>query len=218
MPDDTKRADDERWARAQAVLDKVDDEGARIQQRRIKRRFIGLFVGLMVVLFVLGLVLALLLVHADESSDDRDTASVGQGLVGLGVIVAGLAIGAVGLFKLRGSGQLGGRWGAPTAMLTRRQRKSLARQVRGKESVDRQHLAITRDLAERILANRWLLLTFAGLSLSQAGGVIQDPSWSRFTLFALIAVLYAFASLSMLRFARQAERFLAANPMERGDQ
>jgi hypothetical protein len=206
--------DDRRWAEAEAILDNSQDETVRNGIRRRRSRMIALMVGVLVLCTVLGAVAGWLVA---DRAPDADAASHSSGplwveITGLTVAVLGLLVGAYGIVQLVRAGQWGGRWKAPTSVLSRQQKRELRRQVTGAAPVDAAHLRLARDLARRTSRSRSQMWTLGSTGLLQLGLTLAAPSGRRFVFLGLLVLMLGTSAVMLERDVRRARRFLLQNP------
>jgi hypothetical protein len=205
--------DERRWAEADSILHRTPTPSARARVRGRRR---VLVLGLFGVSLLGALVGATAAAHSgrhlDASGPRTWQVVVGTGCVGLAVAAVGWP--AVGQFRSR---LWGGAWRAPTAALTRRQRKELYAQVRGQRPADPARLPLSRDLARRLVLQRRTIALYAGLLLLWVGQTITFPDLFHLAGLGGYLVLCGVASAWTLREARRARRFLETTPSTGGD-
>lgn len=209
---DVEEGDEERWAEAEAILAGKPSADAQRRGRRLRNRLLLSLVGLVVVALALGLLLALL--FPGHHHQHRSSGSTGWlAVTGLVVTGCGLLVEIVALVKMARSRQWGAAWRSPLMALTRRQRRSLAQQVRGKRPVDPARLALTRYTAERWEGQSPLIfLVFVGAGLIGAGNVLITPNAYHYGLAGYWVVLVVLMFVVWGRQRRQARRFLQEHP------
>ena len=206
--------DENRWAEAQRIVDGLPSEVLEARVRRTRRLTVLLVLALVILSVAAGL--AAVAWFGDEPDVQRDeplwqdVASVALTFVALVAIV----VGVVG--QWRAHRRLGGLR-SPLMVLHRRQQQRLLHQLRGTVPVDPAHVPLVRHLAERLAAQRWLLIGQLGLLLSFVGQLIGSPSAWRLGLVVLFALGIAVVLPLVLRNERQAHRFLAEHPPQRAD-
>jgi hypothetical protein len=203
--------DEDRWAQAQSILDDQPTQEADRRLRRFRRSVWLRIGGALVVAAAVGVLVGVLAVGSDGSVDGVDVPAW-QEVSGLVVQGVGVVVEIVGFVVMRRAGMFGrGRWSVPGAVLTRRQRTSLLRQVQGRQPVDPRRLSLVRDAARRMVVARAQLLLLVGILAIQVGQAVSSPSTWRFVLAAALVVLYVRLLAQLEGNARRAERFLAAH-------
>jgi MFS family permease len=197
---DARATDDAQWSDEEPGP--TPDPAATARRRHRDR--VGTAVVIGVSLLVAAAILVAGLPDVDVRSPRELTAVV---LIFIGLVLVGTGFGT-GLLKRR---RLGGPRDA-TLLLDRAQRMDLLDQIRGQRPVDPTRLAVARNLAERLVHQRWLALGFAGLLLSQIGQVLTAPSVSRAWIATGVAVVLGAACVFAAWGARRGQRFLAAHP------
>jgi len=201
--------DEERWAQAESILAKNPTPSAEARVRRV-RTMLWLFVaGMLVLGLAVGVLAVVLFGHGRHRAAE---VPAWQEITGLAVQLAGVVIEIAGIVILRRRRQWGARWRAPTAVLTRAQRRSLVRQVRGRIPAEPARLRLTRDLAGRLLDQRGVLVLYVGIAIVNVGQTILHPTAFRIGLTVVLLVLYAVVIPLGRRQRRQAQRFLAEHP------
>lgn len=200
--------DEQRWADAKAVLrhDLRGPTGVRVRRRR--RRITGLLLaGPLLGGVVAGLIGGLVGEHQRHPAHHVALpvwrTGLGIGLDALGLL---LAIASV-VLVLRGN-PWKASWRSPLFQLSRAQRKSLARQVRGQQPVEPEHLPLARHLAERMVFQRRLLLLFPALLVMWVGQTVMAVDLVHLALVGAYVVLVGVGTTSALRSASRGERFL----------
>lgn len=201
------QTDDERWAEAISILDRTPTPSATARQRTRRRTIWLTILGIGLVSGAIGAVVGGLAASSGDFLGVSEPATW-QWVVGLALFGTGLIGCIAALVSLIRAGQWGSPWRAPTAVLTRQQRKHLLRQVRGQRPVDPAHLALTLDLARRLVLQRRTALLMGSLLLLWAGQVIVVPDVLRLGLLGFLVVIVAVAVPQLLRDAGRAQRFL----------
>jgi hypothetical protein len=204
-------ADEERWAQARALLEGAADASVQQRTRRLRRRIVGVGVALVLAAGVMGVLFGLY--GPDDVGTRPPEVSTARQATGLVIIFAGL--GLLGFFVVKGLRMqrgLGGFQG-PTAVLTRAQQRQLLAQVRGRRDADPAHLPLARNLAERMLVQRWLVIglvvCFGAMTVGQW---ISTTALPQLLLTTAAAILFGVACAFAIRDARRARAFLAAHP------
>jgi hypothetical protein len=201
--------DEERWAQAESILANNPTPSAEARTRRVRTMVWLSVVGVVVLSAAVGVLAAVLFRHGHHRPSH---VPAWQEITGLTVQMAGVAVEIAGFVILHRRRQWGARWRTPTAVLTRVQRRSLVRQVRGRIPADPSRLPLTRDLAGRLVDQRGLVVLFVGIAILNVGQTILHPSPFRIGLTAVIVGVYAACIPLMRRQRRQAQRFLAEHP------
>jgi hypothetical protein len=204
--------DEERWAEARELLTGSPSPEAETRMRR-RRRLLWISLGGLVVLAAAaGLVAGLLAPHHRSSSSSGGSTALALVLYGLG-----LGLEVTGLVVLVRSGGLRTNLTSPTSVLSRHQRRSLLRQVNGRQPADPASLPLARDLARRLSAQfRALPLVFSGLAFTGAGRLAGHPTAVQIGIESVSIVLLTAAAGFGVRQSRQAHRFLAEHPAPPG--
>jgi hypothetical protein len=163
---------------------------------------------------VLGVAVALLIAVLVAARSDGDGPDVGGAQEALGLVVsgAGLLLEIAGLVLSWRSGMFRGAFRQPGMVLTRRQQRELAAQVRGRAPVDRRRLPLARDLARRVIGQRRFLVFLSGVAVLQVGQAISAPASWRVWSSAGLLVLYLVGGVLGFRDARRARAFLDQHP------
>ena len=205
--------DDERWADAQSLLDRAPTPGAEQRLRRHRTVAWSLVAGGLVVAAAVGLLIGVLVSDDGSSGPDvpawRDVAS-------LVVVVVGMVVEIVGVVVAVRAGLFRNVWRQPALVLTRAQRRSLLRQVRGKDPVDPARLPLARGLATQLALQTAMVGVYVGLVVMQIGQAIGSPSTARLAFATGLVVLYVVVLVLLRRQARQAQRFLDQHPEPAG--
>ena len=203
-------SDEQRWADAESILDGVPTEEARRRLRRFRRTVLALVVGLAVVGGVLGGIVGAAGAHRSRPTPDpawgwQQTVGLVLGLVGMVVVVVVLVV------QWR-SGRLRFAWNNPALVLTRRQRKQLSAEIRGRRPAGPRHLRVARALAAHGGSPGLLTALFAGLLLLLVGPALLTPSGGRWLYTGAMCVAYTALMGFAVRSSRQVQRFLAEHP------
>ena len=206
------RTDEARWTQAESILVRQPTEEAR---RRLKRRRtqLWLFVAAITAL-ALGVGALLVVVLSGSGALDAAEPPTWATVVGFVVSSVGIVVDVVGLVILVRRGRWGQAWRAPTAVLSRQQRRHVMDQIRGRQPRRIHRLPLARDLAERLADQRGTAVLIAGIVLINVGNTLLTPSVFRLWLTAAVLVIYAIGGVFLLRQVRLARRFLDAHPEE----
>ena len=209
--DATARDDERRWEEAGALLGNPQDEAILQGVRRRRRRMWWLFGAVMTGTLVVALLVGFLIAAGDEGAGDESSSGpLWLSIVGLTCTAVGLLIIVTYLIKGRRAGLF--RLG-PLSVLSHSQRRSLRRQMLGKEPLQPVHLPLLRYLADRMARQRnSALLLPIGLMLQQLGGFLSSPSRWRAGFVVALTLLFLAAGVQLQREWRRAERFLAEHP------
>lgn len=189
--------------------------GAVLQHRihvSARNRTLLFIVAAMLTLTALGAAIGFWVSERQDTSDAAPASSTDPrwvDVLGLTCSVVGLVLIIVGSVQLWRTKQFGGRWRAPTAALTRAQRRDLRRQVLGRAPVQPARLPLLRDLAQRMTKQRPLIVGLTGVLFTQVGGAVDSPSRWRVAFVIAIGVLYTVVGVQIMRDARRAQKFLA---------
>ena len=208
----TASQDDEaRWAQAQSLLDRVPDESAEQRMRHVRRLRWLLVVALLVVTTALALAIAFVVIDRYALGTDEDVPT-NRAVVGIVVGAVGVVIAAVGLVvQIRAMRRVRG-WRSPLYVLTRRQRKQLLAQMRGRAFVRDERVALVRHLAELLLTQRLALVAQSGLLLMFIGQWIMQPTTWRLVIVGIFGTAVLVASMLFQREAQRARAFLDEHP------
>ncbi|MGZ4509659.1 MAG: hypothetical protein ACXVX0_20640 [Blastococcus sp.] len=201
--------DEERWAQAESILANNPTPSAEARIRRVRTMLWLFVVGMLVLGLAVGVLAVVLFGHGRHRAS---SVPAWQEITGLAVQLTGTVIEIVGIVTLRRRRQWGTRWRAPTAVLTRAQRRSLVRQVRGRIPAEPARLPLTRDLAGRLVDQRGLLVLYVGIAIVNVGQTIVHPTAFRVGLTVVVLVVYGVVIPLMRREQRRARRFLAEHP------
>jgi hypothetical protein len=150
---------------------------------------------------------------AARHAGDVDAAGL-QLVLGMVVLGAGVVLEVVGLVVVFRGGRWRRAWRAPTMVLTRRQRRQLLGQVRGRAPADPARLPLARDLAGRLVDQLRLVVVFTGIAVLQVGQAIITPETWRVLTSSGLVLLYAYGGVLTGREARRARRFLERHPAQ----
>ncbi|MEY9951004.1 hypothetical protein [Leifsonia sp. EB34] len=194
-----------RWRAADELAQGVADDGLGRRRGRVLAWVLGLFVASWLAGFVLAFALPRPAHHATSG--------------GMGVReFAGLTLSAIG-FLVALIGFIWGvrtkhyitRWRAVTSPLSRRERKSVMKQIRGRRPMDSEHadtiVAAARQLRRASLGTAPL---YAGLSLMVLGFVVSATVLVSLILCLISLALFAAAGVQLLVYYRQMGAFLEA--------
>ncbi|MGY2075634.1 MULTISPECIES: hypothetical protein [unclassified Blastococcus] len=201
--------DAERWAEARRILDGLPSEALEARVRRGRRLVVLLVAGLLVLCVAIAFAVAAW--AGDEPSATEDE-PLGQEIAAVVAATSAwvlVAVGAIG--QWRATRRLGGLR-SPLTVLDRRQQKLLLQELRGSVPVDPTHVPLVRHLAERLTAQRWLLILQLGLLLMFVGQFVGSPSPWRLGLVVVMALGMAVLLPLVLRNERRARRFLVEHP------
>jgi len=209
----TADTDEDRWAEAQSLLDGVPTESADRRLPRARRLTLLIVAAVVVVSAALALVALAWFGDGlpDGGSDDGPLWRQVAGLVVSGLAVVVLAV--VLVVQWRGNRRRRA-WRSPLLVLSRRQRKDLLAQVRGRAEVVPERLPLARHLAETLVDQRIAVALYLGLLLLYSGQLLTlQTSW-----WTVLGVGYAVAGAvflpNVVRNARRAQTFLDAHPAE----
>lgn len=203
--------DEDRWARAQSVLDGVPTDSTERLLRAARRRRLLLVAGLVLAGSALVLFLALLLLP--DSLGEHVQVPTWRAVVGLSISGTGLLLMVAALIVQFRMMRPLNAWRGSMNVLTRQQRKDLLRQVRGKAPVPPDRIGLARHLAQLLLIQRFAVLPHVGLGVNFLGQWIADPvAWrlvqTAVFAFALvvIGILFRYESVRMRRFLAEHAR------------
>ena len=206
--------EDPRWAQADALLAGSKDQEVLERARRRRNQTLLLIFTAMLTLTALGAAIGYWVAGQQDTNDTAPAASADPRWVEVlswTCSALGLALIIVGGVQLWRRKLLGGRWRAPTAALSRRQRRDLRRQVLGRAPLQPARLPLLRDLAQRMTKQPSLIIGFAGALLTQVGPAVGSSSRWRLLFVLTIGVLYIVAAVQIMRDARRAHKFLTTH-------
>ncbi|MGY1669534.1 hypothetical protein [Geodermatophilus sp. SYSU D00710] len=201
--------DEQRWAQALALLDRLPTEAGEQRLRRWRRRRIWTLLALLLASVAVIVIVTVLLggVSSPVSAVPR-----WQQIAGFSVASAGLVLQLTGVVAAVRSTRRVRAWNSPLAVLTAGQRKELAAAVRGRRSIAPDRLPLARLLAEQLLVSRTSVVANAGLEVLFIGQWIADPATWRAVIAVGYGVLLAIVWPFLRRDIRAAQRFLLAHP------
>ncbi|MEU2351207.1 hypothetical protein [Modestobacter sp. NPDC049651] len=195
-----ERSDGERWADAEATLDRyplADADDWRVSARKADR---WLAVALPFAAGAVAVWAAGVRADGDPTTGWKAAAVV---LTVAGFVVQFAGIRASWLYSRREK---------PLAVLARRQRRELRDQVRGRVPLRSEHLRLVRWQAEQqALATATLVQSLGCLVWLLAQGAIDDDVWLRVLRGACVLVMLGAGGCTLL-VTRRARRFLSGLP------
>jgi len=199
-----------RWADAESLLTDEPTEAARRRVRRTLRMRIGLVVA---ALLVVVAVVAVMAVLSDDGSRARPPDEPAAGAdIWLVLALVGLVLTLAGAVLTWRSTRVPNGWGNPLFALRGAERRELLAQIGGRRPVDPARLPLARDLATRVIGQRWMVLILAGQSLNVLGLWLAAPTTPKAVLAVAALPLLAGGWTYAEWAARRARRFLAAHP------
>lgn len=198
---------EERWAAAARLADGRTDE--RLPRRRA--RAVAWIVVLVVVLALVGFGVGWFLPTSVADSDGSDPSTL-RLVVQLGLLLLGILVGAFGFAWARRTGRWVTRWQAVRSPLSRREQRSVQRQIAGSEPLDEAHRDVVVAIAEQ---NQRATLggvpIYAAVALFAASTAVSTDTWSIRLLESVVVVglIAVFGWLAVLY--RRTGRFLAAH-------
>jgi hypothetical protein len=209
----TERADAQRWADAESIVDGEPSEFAVAQLRRYRRRLRLLLWSLagFALLTIGGLVVFIALGPHHHSAAAHSRVPVWQEVVGLSTQGAGLVVLAIGFVGHVRSGGWSAAWRSPALVLTRAQRRELSAQIRGRAPIEPDRVRIARhvtELAAGPRTRRFNTCLLIGLVLEVSGQLIATPSIFRVVYTGVALVGYAIAVVVVVGRQRQMRAFL----------
>ena len=199
--------DEERWEQALSIARGTPSPPALDRQRRSRRNLLVWGSVLVVVCVAAGAVAGFLFGGSDSPRGDDDGWRLLPEPWSLVAFVVGLGLEVTGFVLLVRAGQWGARWKTAVSVLTRAQRRSVLRQMRGRAPVVPEQLPVVVDLARRVVLMDRLLLVFAGLVVLQTGNIGDEPVWL-LVLLLLGVVAVTVGAVALLVERRRALRFL----------
>jgi MFS family permease len=211
----TSQTDEDRWAQAQSLLERRPTEAAEQRLTRWRRNRLLFLSGFTVAGLALGLVVVLL-VGGDVGGDDVDPPSW-QLVTGLVISGAGCVLALTALVAVLKANRRLRVWGNPLAPLTRRQRKQLVAQVRGRSAAEPDRLPLARHMAELLVHQQLVWVTQLSMLVLWAGNWIADPTWWRLAPVVGFGALALTGGYFVRRDVTRARRFLETHPAPEGD-
>ncbi|WP_324276652.1 hypothetical protein [Blastococcus brunescens] len=203
--------DEDDWARARAVLDRLPPEPADKRRRRLRlqRRLVVLAVlvagfSVVTVLLLAVVDLASLRAHADPPPW-RIAAGIAMQVVGLVGMISVLVVHSGAVRHTRG-------WSRPLHWLTRQEHKGLLRQARGQEPLTPEDLALVRHAALLQLVRPAPLASPSALLLLFVGQYTAAPDTVRLVLVLGMAACVVAAVVHVRKDTRRLRRFLDEHP------
>ncbi|MET3564816.1 MFS family permease [Leifsonia sp. 563] len=208
----TRIEENDRWAAAERLA------AGEVDERLMHRRGTTLLwiVVLVLVGVVTGMLFALLLPSRPEHTD----AAVIQSHVLIGWSISGLgfAVAVVAFVWGRRTGHYIPRWRAVLSPLSREERKSAVRQLRGKEALDTRHATVIVAAARQSQRATWGYVPLVvALTLMAVGSAISSGIFWATWLFAAAVVLFAASGIVSLIRYREVAAFLNAHEGTLGD-
>jgi hypothetical protein len=136
---------DARWAAAASLADGVADSGVQ-KRRRVTFLWLG---ALIVVSLALGFALALWLLPDGGGTSSSESSDEARLIVSIVVGGIGAVLGVGGFIWARRTGRYITRWSAVISPLNMQEKKSVRKQLAGKESVDEMHLSTILAIARQ---------------------------------------------------------------------
>ncbi|MEN2739246.1 hypothetical protein ABCS02_15755 [Microbacterium sp. X-17] len=194
-----------RWHAADELAQGVADDGLGRRRRRVPAWILGLLVAS----WLLGIVLAFALPRPAHHASGEGVSV--RAVAGLALSAVGFLVALVGFVWGVRTHHYVTRWRAVTSPLTRRERKAVMKQLRGKRTLDPEH-ADTIVAAGRQLRRATLGIAplYAGLSLMVLGFAIGTTLLIPLILCVVSLVLFAVAGIQLLVYYRQLGAFLEA--------
>lgn len=177
-----------------------------LQRRKITmiRARILLVLGCMVVGAAIGFASS----HPGATTSRGWSVAHWRAVAGPALLNAGLLLETVVVVARFRSGQFKAGWRSPSLVLSRRQRRQLLRQIRGKGDVDQVMLPVSRRLAVLVRNQRSMIGLFIALPMIFLGQALPHNVPLRWWLAILMSVAYAALTVPILRDSRLAEKFL----------
>ena len=202
---DPKNDSTSRWAAAAQLAEGVTDDGYQKRRTRIILQVSALIVGS----WIVGVVIALGLIPKTGSHHSGSGGPTDQQLIAQIVFVAlGCVVGIGGFIWAKRTGHYITRWRAVASPLTRREKKSVRRQISGKEPVERDHLPVIVAIANQ---NRRATLGIAPLYFGMTLFAIATAVASNFFFIKLLelvaSLLFVIAAVQLTVLYRRAGRF-----------
>jgi hypothetical protein len=208
-PADTVPANSERWTAAARLADGLTDDGALRRRTRVL-----ILVGtLVLVSWAAGVGLALILPatgHGDRTSDTSNE----RLLVQVALLALGLIVGGVGFAWAYRTGHYITRWRFVSSPLSRAEKRSVQRQIAGKEPLAAEHASVVAAVAAQSRrATLGIAPIYAAMMLfAVSTAVSTDVLYLRLLEVAVSACFIAvFVQLAVMY--RRSGRFLALHQL-----
>lgn len=199
----------DRWHLAEQIGNgQAQDEVRRIFRRRMQ--FVVTLIGVLVVAAVIA-GLAAAGHHSANRNHHHPIALWRTILAGL-LLIGGLAVEVWGLLRYRRSRLSVSNRTSPLLALRRREARQVLRQVQGRRPLEPGHVAVARNVAQRLVRQHQLQYLYLGLVAILLGNAVQSTSVSRLGLAVALILLYVGLYAWLSRLVRRATQFLAEHP------
>ena len=186
-------------------------EWAQQKMRRLRRLILAIPIGAAVLGGVIGGLVGTAASRRGHQAYHADPTGWHVG-VGLGLSAVGLVTVLTGVVLLWRSTGWQPIWRTPMVVLTRRQRRQLSKEVRGRSAAHPRHGRIAQYLARRIVDQRGLVPLLVGAMIMFLGLLLATPSLWRLIYTLVILLTETAAAVSVIRVRRQARNFLEQEP------
>jgi len=207
----TRIGEDDRWAAAERLAAGEVDPGLR----RRRGSLLLWIVVLVLASGAVGIVIGLLL----PSRPERPSAGVQEHVfIGWAISALGFAVALVTFVWGRRTGHYIPRWRGVLSPLSRGERKSAVRQLRGKDELDAQHATVIVAAARQAQRATWgYVPLLIALTLMTVGSAISSRVfWSTWLLAAAVVLFAVSGIVSLIRY-REVAAFLDAHEGTPGD-
>jgi len=194
-----------RWAAAEDLARGETDEG--LPKRR--NRLIGQIAVLLTASWLTGIVLALVFLPDGGSTRADAGPRSGQLIAQFAILVLGLLVGIVGFVWAKRSGHYVTRWRAVASPLSRQERKSVRRQITGKDAPNHDRLFVLVAAAKQ--SRRAVLGVaplYAALLLITVSTAIGANALFLTILELGVSVLFVVAAMQMVIYYRRMGTFI----------
>jgi hypothetical protein len=202
-----------RWAAAADLADGVTDDGLQKRRARILIQIGALAVGS----WITGLVIAILFIPRGSSADATRTSTMEtqQLLAQLIFVGLGLFVGIAGFVWGKRTGHYITRWRAVASPLNRTEKKSIRRQISGKDQPDREHLGVVVAVArQNRRATLGITPIYAAMVLLAIGTAIgSDDIFVKF-LELVVSLMIVAVAVQLVILYRRCGRFIEQHSVE----
>ena len=198
---------DARWDAAAKLASGIVDEKFRSRRRKTVAWISALIVACMLV----GVAFGLWLLSNDGDETTRNDSMESRLVMQFIFLGLGLVVGIGGFIWARRSGRYITRWRAVISPLNLREKKSVRRQLAGKDPADEEHLPVLLAIAQQNQrVTQGIAPIYAALLLFNVAQSFTAPSW--FIYFTLvIAVLFIVAGAQLAVAYRRTNAFIRAH-------
>jgi hypothetical protein len=205
---DANGAAEARWAAAANLADGVMDEGVPKRRRRVFIWVTTLITGS----WLVGFIIAVLFLADGDANHSSIGPSVNQIIAQLVFLFLGLLVGIVGFVWARRTGNYITRWRAVASPLNRLEKKSVRRQIAGKDPIDERRLPIILAVArQNRRATLGITPIYSALVLFAIATAVGSNELFIKLLELAVAILFVFVALQLVVAYRKAGTFIDSN-------